>query len=176
MSDNAQNAVNNQTNENNAPSFDVLRIYIKDCSFETPNVPKVFTAEWKPEMSVDFDTKLAQVDSDKFEVDLRVTVTCKLGEEVAYICEVHQAGIFLMRNVNQDTGDFLLNGVAPNILFPYAREHISSLVNRGTFPPLNLRPINFEALFQAQKAQQAQEAAQKSDVANGEANNEAPQA
>ena len=75
MSDNAQNAVNNQTNENNAPSFDVLRIYIKDCSFETPNVPKIFTVEWKPEMSVDFDTKLAQVDSDKFEVDIPENVT-----------------------------------------------------------------------------------------------------
>ena len=106
-----------------------------------------------------------------------ISVQCpsvKLGEEVAFICEVHQAGIFLVRNIDDATKDFLLSGVAPNILFPYAREHISSLVNRGTFPPLNLQPINFEAMYRAQQAQKAQQA--QSDVANGAASNEAPQA
>lgn len=174
MSDNAQ-----QPNENQ-PAFELLRIYSKDCSLETPNVPKVFTQEWKPEIKVDFDTKNSKVSEDNFEVDLRVTVTCKLGEETAFICEVHQAAIVLIKNVDKATSDFLLLGVTPNILFPYAREHISSLVNRGTFPPLNLQPINFEAMYRARQAQLQAEAAkanaQNSDVANGAAQNENPQA
>lgn len=35
----------------------------------------------------------------------------------------------------------------PKYAFPYARELISNLVNRGTFPALNLSPVNFDALF-----------------------------
>ena len=40
-----------------------------------------------------------------------------------------------------------LTSQCPNMLFPYARELISNLVNRGTFPALNLSPVNFDALF-----------------------------
>ena len=35
-----------------------------------------------------------------------------------------------------------------SILFPYAREVISDLTNRGGFPPLLLQPVNFDALYQ----------------------------
>ncbi|MGN1280665.1 MAG: protein-export chaperone SecB [Succinivibrio sp.] len=169
MSDNAN--TQNQTN-NDAPMFDVLRVYAKDCSLETPNVPQIFTKEWKPEIKVDFDAKTQAVNQDSYEVDLRVTVTCNIEKETAFICEVHQAGIFLVHNIDAETTEYLLNGVAPNMLFPYAREHIASLVNRASFPQLNLRPINFEAMFRAHKAEQAA----KSDVANGEAKDSAPQA
>lgn len=169
MSDNSQQ-------QSNQPAFDIVRLYAKDCSLETPNVPTIFTKEWKPEIKVDFDAKPTKVTDESYEVDLRVTVTCKIGEEVAFICEVHQAGIFLIKNIDQETMDYLLAGVAPNMLFPYAREHISSLVNRGTFPQLNLQPINFEAMYRARKDQAAQEAAKNSDVANGASKDEAPQA
>lgn len=165
MSDNAQSS---------APIFDIVRVYSKDCSLETPNVPSIFAEEWKPELKIDFECKTDKLDNNNHEVDLRVTVTCKLGEKVAFICEVHQAGIFRIENAAPELVDYLLNGVAPNILFPYAREHISNFVTRSTFPPLNLRPLNFEAMYQQQRAQEA--AAAKSDVANGAASNEAPQA
>lgn len=41
----------------------------------------------------------------------------------------------------------MLASFCPNTLFPYAREAVSNLVNRGTFPQLNLAPVNFDALF-----------------------------
>ena len=171
MSDNA----NAQNQNSDQPAFDIVRIYAKDCSLETPNVPGVFTKEWNPEIKIDFDAKTQNIAEDNYEVDLRVTVTCTLDKETAFICEVHQAGIFLVHKVDKDTAEYLLNGVAPNILFPYAREHISALINRASFPPLNLRPLNFEAMFRAHKAEEVAKA-QQSDVANGEAKNEAPQA
>ena len=90
MSDNA-NAQNQNTDQ---PAFDIVRIYAKDCSLETPNVPGVFTKEWKPEIKIDFDAKTQNIAEDNYEVDLRVTVTCTLDKETAFICEVHQAGIF----------------------------------------------------------------------------------
>ena len=51
----------------------------------------------------------------------------------------------------------LLGAFCPNTLFPYAREAISNLVNRGTFPALNLAPVNFDAVFQAYVQKRAAE-------------------
>lgn len=153
------------TNEQaSRPLFDLIRVYAKDSSLETPRSPMVFQSQWKPELQVKFDTKTNKIADDQFEVTLRITVTCKNDGEVAFICEVTQAGVFLLRNIPSEACEFLLGGTAPNILFPYAREFISSLVSRATFPQLNLAPINFEALFRARKSQQDQQAA-----SNGEA-------
>ena len=151
---------NNQNNAQNAqqPVFQIVRIYSKDVSLETPNSPTVFQAAWKPELKVEFDSKTTKITDDQYEVCLRVTVTCKNGEHTAFLCEVNQAGVFMLRNLSAEAMDYLLGATAPNVLFPYAREFISSLVARATFPQLNLSPINFEALYRARKAQQAQEA------------------
>ena len=92
---------------------------------------------------------------------MRVTVTCTNDDKPAFICEVHQAGLFLLRNLGPEAADYLLSATAPNILFPYAREHISSMISRASFPVLNLRPINFEALYRARKLEQAQKAQQE---------------
>ena len=54
---------------------------------------------------------------------------------------------------------FSIASFCPNTLFPYAREAVSNLVNRGTFPQLNLAPVNFDALF-AQYIQKRQAEAQ----------------
>ncbi len=57
-----------------------------------------------------------------------------------------------------------LGAFCPNILFPYARETISSLVVKGTFPQLNLAPINFDALFMNYLESQQAEASENADA------------
>ena len=52
----------------------------------------------------------------------------------------------------------MLNAFIPGILFPYARELVSDLSNRASFPPLNLAPINFDAIYAQRLQQQAQQA------------------
>lgn len=149
----------NQQNTQNVPQFDILRIYAKDTSLETPNSPAIFSQAWKPELKVQFDPKAQQVGDGQYEVSLRITVTCNNDGNTAFICEVLQAGLFLIKNVNDETVEFLLNATAPNILFPYAREHIASLISRATFPQLHLAPINFESVYRAKKEQMAQQQA-----------------
>ena len=179
MADNANtNAANadQKPADQNQPDFEVVRIYAKDCSLETPNTPEIFTVPWKPQISVEFDAKPKNLGKDQYEIDLRVTVTCKVGEQVAFIVEVHQAGIFLVKNVSDDAAHYLLGSVAPNILFPYAREHVSSLVTRATFPALNLRPLNFEALYRARQEEAAQAAAKAKAEAGKDAKDETAKA
>lgn len=130
--------------------FQIQRIYLKDVSFEAPATPVVFQKEWKPEVKLDLDTKSARLGDNIFEVILTLTVTCQLGEnETAYLCEIQQAGIFTIGNMTEPQLAHCLGAFCPNVLFPYARETISSLVGRGSFPQLNLAPVNFDALFAA---------------------------
>jgi preprotein translocase subunit SecB len=141
-----------------APQFNIQRIYTKDISFESPNAPAIFTKEWKPEIKLDIDTSTNKLEDNMFEVVLSITVTATMGEETAFLCEVQQAGIFLIGEMPDQNKAHMLGSFCPNTLFPYARETISNLVNRGTFPPLNLAPVNFDAIFAAYMQKRAQQA------------------
>jgi len=142
--------------------FNIQRIFVKDISFECPNSPTIFKKEWAPEVSMDIDTKSQKLEDGVYEVVLTLTTTAKVGEDVAFLCEVQQAGIFSVGQLEGPQMAHCLNAFCPNILFPYAREAVSSLVTRGTFPQLNLAPVNFDALFQnAMMQKQAEAEAEK---------------
>jgi preprotein translocase subunit SecB len=89
------------------------------------------------------------------EVAIKLTITVKSGELVAYLVEVSQAGIFVLGGFNDEEMSGMVGSFCPNILFPYAREVVSDLVAKGGFPQFILAPVNFDALF-AQQVQQAQ--------------------
>ncbi|GGB07184.1 MULTISPECIES: protein-export chaperone SecB [Agarivorans] len=137
--------------------FAIQRIYTKDISFETPNSPQVFQQEWKPEVKVDLDTSSNKLADNVFEVVLTLTVTAKVADKTAFLCEVHQGGIFTLGNMPEPQLAHAINAYCPNILFPYARETVSNLVNRGSFPQINLAPVNFDALFANYVQQQAEQ-------------------
>ncbi|MCO6545148.1 MAG: protein-export chaperone SecB [Gilliamella sp.] len=137
--------------------FGIQRIYTKDVSFETNNVPEVFTKQWQPELNLELNSSSQVLSENVYEVALRVTVTVKQQNEVVYICEVTQAGIFSLVGFDEGQIQHCVGAYCPNILFPYAREVISSLVNKGSFPQVNLEPVNFEALFMNYMQQQQAE-------------------
>jgi preprotein translocase subunit SecB len=76
-----------------------------------------------------------------------------------FLVEACQAGIFAIRNIPAADIEPILGISNPNILYPYARETISSAIVSAGFPPVLLNPVNFEALYQAQKAEEAKQAA-----------------
>lgn len=153
-------------NQQANPHFEAIRVYSKDCSLETPNTPAIFQKQWKPELKVEFDTKASSLGSDQYEVVLRITVTCENDGATAFVCEVNQAGIFVARNFEPEVLDYVLGATAPNMLYPYAREHISSLVSRATFPQLTLAPLSFEAIYRAKQEQLKQQQEAQDQQAN----------
>ena len=136
-----------QTNNANAPQFEIQRIYTKDLSYEAPNTPHTFVEEWKPEVQLNLETKSNRIQDNVHEVVLSVTATVTSNKKSAFLVEVQQAGIFLIAGLPQDQLRQMLGSFCPNILFPYAREVISDLVVRGGFPQLLLAPVNFDALY-----------------------------
>jgi preprotein translocase subunit SecB len=107
-------------------------------------------------VNVDLNTRSSKADeTGNHEVILTITVTAKMEDKSAFLVEVQQAGIFFAAGIEEDSLKQILATVAPNILFPYAREAIDALVVKGGFPPLMLAPVNFDALYQQAMAQQA---------------------
>ncbi len=138
--------------------FVIQRIYVKDISFETPNSPEIFRIEWKPENNLNLNTGAKQIGDDLYEVTLTLTLTVKAGDKTAYLIEVQQAGIFTVQGFPDQEKGPMLGAYAPNLLFPYAREVITDLVNKGSFPQMVLQPMNFEAIYMKHQQQLAQQA------------------
>jgi preprotein translocase subunit SecB len=134
------------------PEFAINRIYIKDLSFEAPNTPHVFKEEWQPQVDLNLDTTHQHVDGDLHEVTLKVTVSAKIKDKTIFLVEVEQGGIFVMAHFSDEQKDELIGSFCPNVLFPYARETVSDLINRGGFPPLYLAPVNFDAIYRQRNA------------------------
>ena len=143
-----------ENTQNNQPNFVIQKIYTKDISFEAPSTPDVFKAQWQPEANVNVDTTSSKLDNNVYEVELSLTVTVKNSDNNAYLIEVSQAGIFTLQNMPEDQIAPMLGAFCPTTLFPYAKETIDSLINRGGFPQINLAPINFDALYMQRLAQQ----------------------
>ena len=138
--------------------FSLQRIYVKDISFESPNAPAVFQQPFKPKVSLDLNTTSEQVGEDLYEVVVKVTAQVAHAESgtTSFLVEVEQGGLFRIAGLQGDQLDHTLGAFCPNVLFPYARECIDNLVNRGSFPPLMLAPVNFEAMYAQKKQRQAQ--------------------
>lgn len=148
-------------NQDKQVEFQIHKIFTQDMSFESPNAPALFKTEWKPESNLDLNTKVNKLDGASYLVELNLTVTTKSGDKTAFLVEIKQSGIFSIKGVAENEMGPILESYCPTILFPYAREAISSLVARGGFPELNLAPVNFDAIYaQKLQAQQKENASQ----------------
>ena len=134
------------------PVFSIERLYVKDLSLEVPHAPQIFLEQGEPEVDMRVATSSAKLEENYYSVDVTVTVTAKLSaERTMFLNEVTQSGIFRLENIPAEDVELLLGVACPNILFPYAREAVSTTVTRAGFPPVLLAPINFEAMYQQQQ-------------------------
>lgn len=148
---------NGQVNgQGSQPQLMLQKIYVKDVSFEAPNAPQIFQAmgendQLQPQIQLNVGQKATDLGNDLYEVALSLTLTCTLGERTAYLAEVEQAGLFGIAGFSEEEHAGIIGSYCPNLLFPYARQVISSLVLEGGFPPFLLQPINFDALYGEQQ-------------------------
>ena len=137
--------------QTNQPVFSIEKVYIKDLSLEIPNAPQVYLEREAPTVDIQLHHNSTGVEEGVYETVLTVTVTAKVKDKTMFLVEAAQAGIFVARNIPPGELEAVLGIACPNILFPYVREAISDVVVRGGFPPVILSPVNFEAIYQAQR-------------------------
>ena len=140
--------------QDNQPQLVLQKIYVKDVSFEAPNAPQIFRdidENEQPQVQLNLGQKATDLGENLYEVVLSLTLTCTVGTRTAYLAEVEQAGLFSIGGFSESDHAGIVGSYCPNLLFPYARQVISSMVLEGGFPPFLLQPINFDALFAEQQ-------------------------
>ena len=145
-----------QANGEDQAQLVLQKVYVKDSSFEAPNAPAIFqqmgeNPEQQPQVQLDMAQKADKLDEYTREVVLTLTLTCNLGDQTAYLAEVQQAGIFSISGFSAEDEDSIVGSYCPNVLFPFARQTISAMIQDGGFPPFLLQPINFDALYAAEQ-------------------------
>lgn len=140
----------------------VMKVYVKDFSFESPQTPEVFnTQEWSPNTNLNLRSSHSPVSDTVHEVVLTITVDAKTKEDdkTIFLVELQQAGLFEIDGYDKDEMGVLIGSFCPSVLFPYARESIATTIQKGGFPEFVLQPINFDSLYQQSLQQQAEGAA-----------------
>ena len=140
--------------QNPQPQFNIHQVLTEDISFESPKTPAIFKNDWAPQAEIELNTNSEKLTDNMYRSSLLITITAKTKDDVAFLVEVKQSGLFEISGVDQTHLDHLLGSYCPNLLFPYARETISGLVCRAGFPQLTLAPIDFDMLYQQNQAQQ----------------------
>ena len=139
-------------NDTDSKQIIIQKLYVKDASFESPNSPNVFKgAEWKPKTDLNLSSTHVPFEDDAHEVILTVTVEAKDEENVIFLVELKQAGLFQISGYNEEELEAIVGIFCPNTLFPYARESIANMITKGGFPEFILQPINFDALYNESK-------------------------
>ena len=154
-----------QTPENGAPagpnaqgatSFVVLAQYLKDLSFESPRAPDIFQTLQSPQMDVNVDVNARTIGPDQYEVELSVSAKASHNNESVFIVEASYAGAFEIKNLPREQLEAVMLVECPRLLFPFMRQIISDATRNGNFPPLMLEPIDFMAIYIANKQRQQQ--------------------
>lgn len=109
-----------------------------------------------------------RLNESAYEVVLGINLTCAIGEKTIYVAEVKQAGVFGLAGFDAATLDGMLGVHCPNVLYPYARQLVSDLIQAGGFPPFFLQPINFESLYAEGLRQRAAQQANSATLASTE--------
>ncbi len=147
------------TPSNTDPVFQIQRVYLKDLSLEQPNSPAILLDQEQPAVDIQLGVEAAPVADGVFEVCVTATVTTKINDRTVFLVEAKQAGIFEIRNLPQDQIGPILGIACPQIVYPYLRASVADTITRAGFPPVHLQEINFQAMFEAQQAQAAEQQA-----------------
>ena len=148
-----------QNSNQSAPVFRMQKMYIKDLSFENPNAPEIFLVpNQEPKVDLNLQLKSKKIDDEHWEVSLDITAKMldkKADDKIMFVVELEHAGVFTMKNIPEEHIQRVLAIDCPLMLFPFTRQVVSQVSVEGGFLPFLMEPINFIALYENAKNQQA---------------------
>ena len=149
--------------QNNAPqqgpAIRVLSQYIKDLSFENPGAS--VQAQPNIELGIDVGAAPKQGEEGVFEVTLKLKARAGTQDTALFLLEMDYSGLFQLQGFGAADVEPVLLIECPRILFPFARRIIADISAEGGFPPLRIDPVDFGALYGAQKQRAAAAAAEQ---------------
>ena len=137
------------------PVFQIQRVYLKDMSLEQPNSPEILLNQEQPGVEIQLGVDAKPVADGLFEVTVTATVHTKIDDKTVFLVEAKQAGIFEIRNMQNEQLGSILGIACPQIVYPYLRSNVADIIQRGGFPPVHMAEINFQAMYEQQQADAA---------------------
>ena len=123
---------------------------------EQPNSPAILLEQEQPSVDIQLGIEANPVAEGVFEVSVTATVHTKIKDKTVFLVEVKQAGIFEVRNLPEEQLGSIMGIACPQIVYPYLRGNVADLIQRSGFPPVHLSEINFQAMYEQQQSQAAQ--------------------
>ena len=151
-------------NEQTAPFLSLKGQYIKDLSFENPRAPQSLLAlNEPPEIEVNVDLAAQRLQDNLFELGMHISARAKHDKQTLFLCELTYGGLFEVRAEDETHYEPLVLIDCAFILFPFARRVVADVTRDGGFPPLQVEPINFAALYEQNKGNIQRAAPEKAD-------------
>lgn len=142
----------------------ILAQYIRDMSFENILAQKGIDGDVQPEISVEvnIDAKKRSVDN-QYEVIIKTAISSKTKAkgEPMFLLELEYGGIFHIENLPKDQLHPYLMIECPRMIFPFLRRIVSDVTRDGGFPPMNLEPIDFMALYRNEIQRRSKESSKE---------------
>ena len=143
------------------PVMKCLNQYIRDLSFENIAAQKNLGNTASPEINVQVNLDARKGDNNNYEVILKLTVNADANDKKVFLLEIDYAGVFQIENVPEEQLHPFLMIECPRMLFPFVRQIVRNTTADGGYPPLNVDPIDFMALYRNELQRQAAENATK---------------
>ena len=128
-------------------TFTVNAQYVKDLSFENPNIPGLLTLEAEPSVEMNIDVKGSNLDNDFYEVVLTLSCKGSSGETTLFVAELSYASLISLNDVPEEQIQRILFVECPILMFPFARNIIADATRDGGYPPILMQPVDFQAIF-----------------------------
>lgn len=126
----------------------VINQYVKDMSFENPNIRKLMTSGGDaPSLKVEVNVNAERVENDIYESGIELTATATNNVGTVYVLQTVYAGLFRIESIPEQALEPFLLISAPMTLFPFLRRLVADVTREGGFPPLLLDPIDFAGLY-----------------------------
>jgi preprotein translocase subunit SecB len=126
----------------------IVNQYIKDLSFENPNVHKLISgAGDQPNLQLEVNVGAKRVEGDLYETAIEFKATAQNNLGTIYVLETVYAGLLKIESIPEPALEPFLLISGPSMIFPFLRRLVADVTREGGFPPLLLDPIDFGALF-----------------------------
>lgn len=134
------------------PAILIQSQYIKDLSMEIPHAPQIFAKlrGKNPNVNVSLDINTEKLEDHVFNVMMNITINGDVEKEKAFILELTYAAVVTV-NVPAEHEEPVLMVEIPHMIYPYAREIVSTTMGQAGLPPMLLNPIDFMGMYQAKK-------------------------
>lgn len=143
------------SNEPVKPALLLRAQYIKDLSFENPKSPgSLFSMRDAPGMEVSVNMGAQRLDDTVVELAMQIAVRAIVDNATLFLVDLTYAGVIEARGIPVEQLEQTIFITGAQLVYPFARRVIADVTRDGGFPPVQLEPLDFAAMYAERRNKQ----------------------